>query len=323
MENSKPMNTLTTENLEKYLAFVFETELDVYIREKTLQRMKNTSATLGRNSLIYRPQKKNNSVNISDYMLGAGVIVGIIAFIIGTIIEYNGSGGGFFMLILSAIVGVIYFVIGLIVGGLTIGTVVGLAMLKSESNDINKDYEKRLEEYDAKIAKDNLRVKNEKRQKAALDNEIKAMESALYQTKQNLKKIYNYDVLFPDYQNIYAVSSIYGYINKGRTRSLTFNEQTGDQGAYNIYEYERRMNKIITNTEEILNKLDIVINNQYELANGLKNANARIDSLCSGVSTFMKSAANSLQSIERCQSIIAYNSERTRREMEFIAWMQL
>ena len=314
---------MTLEEIKKYLACAFEMELDVYIQENIIVRMKNTSAKLGLYTAIYKPQRKANNTDISEYMLGAGVIIGLICAVVVAIVEFCTSGGGFGAVILCVIAGIIYGAIGLIVGGLTIGTIFGLIARKLRSNEIEQEYQSSMAEYKKKIDKDNRRVNKEKLQKQALDNEIKAMQVSLKQTRQNLKKIYSYNILNPDYHNIYAVSSIYGYFVKERTKSLSFNEQTGDQGAYNIYEYERRMNKIIMNTEEILNKLDEVIHNQYKLVSGLQKANRQISSLCSGVSSFMEKASDSLQSIERCQSIAAYNSERTRRELEFMTWMQL
>ena len=149
------------------------------------------------------------------------------------------------------------------------------------------------------------------------------MKRQISESQQRLNEIYGYNILFPDYRNICAVSSIYGYLQKGRTCSLAFNEQTGDQGAYNIYEYEMRMNLIITNTQEILNRLDEISVNQYELAEGLRKANSRIDLLCSSVNRHIKNTSQSLSEMQRCQSIIAYNTEQSQKQLEFINWLHL
>lgn len=314
---------VTTENLEKYLSGVFETELNIFVQKKTLKRMENTYAALGKYNKIYKPSQRSANVNVSDYMFMVGAVIAVITAIIGAIVEYVGSSGGFWHLILSGIVGIVYGIMGFIAGGLTIGTAVGLFVLNSEKDKLKQEHTNALAEYDKKVKNDSLRVKRELNQKKTLETEIIAMRSRLKESQNNLARMYAYNILNPDYQNIYAVSSIHGYIVKGRTKGLTFNENTGDQGAYNIYEYERRMNMIITNTEEILNRLDEVVDNQYELAMGLRQANGRINSLCSDVNVFMKRTANSLNSIERCQSVIAYNSEVAKNELAFMNWMSV
>ena len=314
---------MTTQELKRYIESVFDTELNIYVQEKTLNRMKNTYASLGTKKTIREPACQIANVNISSYMGSVGFVIGLVYGIITAIIEYNSSSGPIIKFINA--VGTLFVngIIGFIVGGLTIGTIVGLIIKSSKQKENDSKYNADMQRYRQNISDDEKRVKNELVQKKALGNEIQMMQTRLVDSKNNLKKMYSYGVLNPDYQNIYAVSSIYEYLAKGRTKSLVFDETTGDQGAYNIYEYERRMNMIITNTEEILNKLDDISTNQYELVNGLRNANNRIDSLCSGVSSFMKNTTNSLNSIEHSQSLIAYNTERTNRELEFLTWMHI
>ncbi len=171
------------------------------------------------------------------------------------------------------------------------------------------------------MTKDNRRVNSEVAQKRKLNREIQRMNDRLSKSRRNLTELYRYNILESEYRNIYAVSSIYGYLKKGRTKSLVFNDKTGDQGAYNIYENERRMNIIITNTEEIINRLDAVVQNQYDLAQGLRNAEKKINSMCSDINRFMDNTQSSLSSIQECQSIIAYNSARATRELEYLNWM--
>ena len=108
---------------------------------------------------------------------------------------------------------------------------------------------------------------------------------------------------------------------KGRTHCLQFNENTGDQGAYNIYESERRLDQIITNTEEILVRFDQVILYQQDLAIGLRDAMGKVDALCGNVNTQLKRIQGSVSNIERSQGVIAYNSECAARELEFMNWM--
>lgn len=314
---------MTAEEIKKYLSAVFETELNIYVQENALIRMKNTYKALGNKKAIRKPAQRVSNTDVFGIMWFVGVVVGIIAAIIGAVYEFK-TTSGIIAPVFEAVLGfVIYGIMGVIGGGLTLGSIIALSAKKSDQNKLDEQYKLDLAKYNQNIINDNNRVNKELIQKKALNNEIARMTSMLNQSKNNLREMYSYNVLNGDYQNIYAVSSIYGYFEKGRTRSLTFNEATGDQGAYNIYENEIRMNLIIRNTEEIMTKLDTVINNQYELANGLRSAQGKINSLCSDIGNFIYDTNRKLNEIEYCQSITAYNSEKTARELEFMNWMRV
>ncbi len=314
---------MTAQEITKYLSSVFDVELNVYIQEQTLLRMNNTYNQLGKKRNISRPVQKTAESNTVFIMSASGIIIGIITGIIFAIIEYNKISGFFYRIFRTAIAFVAYGIIGLIAGGFIAGFIISLILKFSKQRKLDKEYDLQMQEYRKKIAIDEKRVKSELNQKALLNNEIERMSDSLNRSKNNLRTIYNYNIINQDYQNIYAVGSMYDYFVKGRTQSLGFNSTTGDQGAYNIYENERRMNLIITNTEEILKRIDTVIQNQYELANGLCEAKNQINNLCAGINKFMTSTENHLNQITECQRITAYNAERSRKELEFITWMQL
>ena len=101
----------------------------------------------------------------------------------------------------------------------------------------------------------------------------------LADSRRKLREIYSYDILATKYRNIVAVASIYEYLKDGRTHSLDINGS--DEGAYNKFEREIRLNKIITNTDIIIQKLDVVIENQQELASVMSSATKSIDKLVS------------------------------------------
>ena len=311
------------ENIEKYLSGVFESELNIYVQEQTLAEMKNTYNRLGIPRRIDKPKMAACETDISFYMLVMGSIGGVLYGLIKNIIEFIRVGGGFWHFILAIIMFIVCFIIGFIVSGLTVGTVAGLIALYVEKQKKEEAYQKDLKSYDAAIERDQRRVRLEKKQKELLYKEISDMEFQIANNKNRLMEIYNYNILYPDYQNIYAVSSIYGYFKKGRTASLTFNSQNGDPGAYNIYENELRANIIIRNTQEIINRLDEIASYQYELADGLQRAHERINSLSSNINSHMKRASESLQNIERCQSVIEYNTAQTKNQLDFMTWLQL
>ncbi len=313
---------MTSQEIKKYLNSVLDIELNIYIQEETLLRMTNTYNDLGIKKNIPKPVKQIPYTDIFSVMFSAGIIVGLISGIVGAIVEFVSNTG--FSAFFNAVIGfVAYGFIGLLAGAFTLGSLVAFFKSRTAKENSNKNYRSQCDEYDMAIAKDRQRVTTELLQKNRLGNEIKRMQDILNNSRKTLSTLYSYNILNRDYRNIYAVASIYGYFEKGRTASLGFNQSNGDQGAYNIYENERRLNLIITNTQEIINKMDTVIQNQYELASGLQEAENKISNLCSGVSNFIYSAENSLKEIEKCQRITAYNSERAARELEYLNWMHI
>ncbi len=310
------MNTLTGESLKKYLHCLLETELNVYIQKELISNMTCTYNSLGKKRSIRKPKLENDDIPYLPIMVIVGIIGGIIVGLINSIPEASGGFWNFIGAILTFIVtAIVYFFIT----GIGIGGVISLIIFFINKSQRHAKYKDDMADYNDDLKKDENRVEREKKKACALLTEINAAKKRLSEAEANLKKMYSYNVLSYDYRNIYAVSSMYGYLEKGRTRCLGFDPLTGDQGAYNIYENECRLDLIITNTEEIIRKLDTVIDNQYYLANGLSRANNTISKLSSSVDQTI----NSLSNIERCQEVIAYNSAQSRKELEFLTWMTI
>ncbi len=314
---------MTTAEIKKYLHSALEIELNIYTQKEIISRMENTCRDLGYKGNIQKPQKSNGGTDTFFIMGFVGVIVGIITAIVTAIIEYN-SADGVFEGIIYAIIGfVAYGVLGIIIGGLTLGTLVAVLVSISNKKKCSKEYDQAFDKYLTDIAVDDTRVKRELIQKKHLKNEITRITNQLNDSKKNLQTLYSYNIVNPDYRNIYAISSFYSYFEKGRTASLGFNPNNGDQGAYNIYENERRMDLIITNTDEILNKLDMVMENQRTLANGLQRAQKKVGVLCDQLGDFIYTAGNNIEQIKECQKITAYYSEKSAQELSYLSWMHL
>ncbi len=313
---------MTPDELLKYLNGCLESELSIYTLENTINQLYRQYNYLGSKKSFRAPDKKKSDIIELFFSIAptSGVICGIIQAIAAFICEFD---GGFFDFFVAAFVAVVLAVFAFLGCGAIIGVVGAIITHVKQKKQYEQDYKSALAKYNKDIKNDNARVTLEKHKKKALGAEIQALEECLARSKRHLSQMYSYHVISPDYWNICAVSSFYGYFSKGRTQCLQFNPKTGDQGAYNIYETERRLNKIITNTQEIIKRLDEVINNQYDLAYGLQKAAQRIESLCGSVNSHMNRISNTLNSIDRCQSVIAYNSEIAARELEFANWMRI
>ena len=314
-------NNISVENLEKYLSGVLNMELNIYIQEKMINKLTSKYYSLAKPRNITEPKLKRSTLAFMPYIEGVGFVCAVITTIVTFIIGYNRGMRGFFNTINNLFTAIVFGFIALIVGGVVIGSIVAFCVQKKENDNYCKEHQKQKEIYNYQLEVDNKRVKREQVQKNALLKEINSLQAAQNTSKKNLSNLYNYNILEAEYQNIFAVSSIYGYIKKGRTRSLIY--QNGDQGAYNIYESERRLDKIITNTDEIITKLNETINYQYELTVGLRDANIKINSLYSNVTNHLNGLSDSLDSVKQCQSVISYNSQKAAEEAEFVKWMHV
>lgn len=119
------------------------------------------------------------------------------------------------------------------------------------------NYDKEMQKYNDKVQQ--LKIILEQKQ-----NTLKVKYTQLLelhnQTTEALDKLYSFDIIYPKYRNIIAVSSISEYFDSGRCDSFT-----GPNGAYNMYEDELKQNLIISNLEAINDNLESIKNNQYSL----------------------------------------------------------
>ena len=96
--------------------------------------------------------------------------------------------------------------------------------------------------------------------------------------KDALSQMYAMDILYPKYQNIVAVATIYEYIDSGRCSELT-----GPNGAYNLYESELRANLIIGSLSQINQNLQGIRENQFALYTLIEESNRSVTRLLSGI----------------------------------------
>jgi len=110
-------------------------------------------------------------------------------------------------------------------------------------NQRASEYEDEMRSYQAQQNEDNLRISQESAQKQLYEDQSSELNNLISHTKETLSILYGMNVLHKKYQNLVAVASVYDYLSTGRTTSLA---RTGnDPGAYNIYEEDVRIGKIM------------------------------------------------------------------------------
>ncbi len=116
------------------------------------------------------------------------------------------------------------------------------------------------------------------------------------------------NIIYPKYNNFIAITTFYEYFLTGRCDSLT-----GSTGAYNLYENELRSNIIIDKLDIIIEKLDNIKENQYQMYCVLNEINEMQKNICSSLDKVVDeitSISKSAKNIETLSSVTAYNTTK-------------
>lgn len=140
----------------------------------------------------------------------------------------------------------------------------------------------------------------------------------LQKEKENLKNLYDLEIVHPKYQNIIAISSFIDYFSTERCDNFV-----GVNGVYNLFETEKRLDRIIIQLENTTEQLEQIKKNQfamYKLINEInKHTSVIINNLNSiGDRYFTKMNDTSLAAakILKSQEISNLNSLITNELLE-------
>ena len=193
--------------------------------------------------------------------------------------------------------------------GLVIGIIVGI------NQKLKDNSEKALaeQEYlDAK-AREHRRICSEKKQAEQLmvvKNELIVKNR---QTQSLLQEYYSKNILYGAYQNITAVCSIYEYLKSGKCSQLQ-----GHEGAYVLYDHERRLDRIVEGLDRISVQLEQIKHNQFMMYSAFQEANRTLTHIENELNEQVR-----LQKFNAAQnSIIAYNTAVAAKELHMSNWLK-
>ena len=127
----------------------------------------------------------------------------------------------------------------------------------------------------------------------------------------NLKQLYALGYVYPKYRNLVAVSSFYEYLDSGRCDALE-----GADGAYNVYENELRLDRIIDKLDVIIKKLDQIIKTQYKLYTELVKVNENITELKTSIDEGIQSIKTQVENSSRRISELSYGLAEMNEEID-------
>lgn len=172
----------------------------------------------------------------------------------------------------------------------------------------NKVYREDMKRYKDQLNNYNKSVENEKKRLVEVDKEkkylllqVNELNNTLKSTKNTLKEFYDSNnFIYPKYQNMLAVTQILEYLQSERCYTLK-----GPDGAYNLYETELRMNRIIGNLTHILNNLQEIKYTQYMIYEEICRGNEIAEQILNEID----SSNGMIQQIQVNSAVAAYNSQ--------------
>lgn len=249
-------------NTKEYLRDVLELEKTLYTLNTAIGYLKKREKRLGIAANIEKP---NQNLGADGIEMGAyrAVIVGGCGILFGLFVGFVEEGPFGFVykeFWICVLISTVLFTI--------IGFIFGFIEGKCSYGDKKKAYEIEVARYNEIVRRDNLRVNNDLKKKKKIRAQILSLDNKRGEISIVLSKMYGLNVLYPKYRNLVAVATIYEYFDAGRCSTLQ-----GHEGAYNIYETELRLNRIIAKLDDILRSLEEIKVNQYEIYKAVKEGN--------------------------------------------------
>lgn len=293
--------------LIRYLENIIELEQTKYVWGEMIRRIDTTINQLGCPGWI--KQEPVEKASFPEIVGGAASIVGVIGLIVGALVGLFSTGNIFqkaWNLIEKGIVFCIY--------GAVAGAVLGFIVFAIDKRRENISRKAAYQEYLDGKARDAKRVMSEKQQAERLKEVKKNLVRQQTCTDGLLHQYYSKNFIYSSYQNFAAVCSICEYLKSGKCDRLQ-----GHEGAYVLYDNERRLERIVERLDDIAARLDQIKNTQYMLYNAIQEGNRVTERVLQEAYK-----QTQLQSFSAEQNAIAaYNSEIIAREANMSNWLKV
>ena len=298
---------LSREELLEYLEIAIEFEKQSYIQEHTIKGIEDCCRGLGRKKNIKKPTapyiEEPEEVNQAIGVIGIAVALIIFSLLAS---DCLGSCTGFFS------------IVGIILG------IFGAATLVIIKKKTNEDYYSLITEYEREKAEAEQAEKIEEAVakrgliKKHKYEEAKAEIEDLYKkTNKEKQEFYKVGVLDDVYWgDLPAICSFYQYLKSERCYSLK-----GHEGAYNMYETEKRLDKIVDNLEIVIEKLEQIEYNQRQLYVAITDGMDRMSNMLSGISEGIDKMGSTLNSIKEQGAVAAEYQRQAAASAKSMEWM--
>lgn len=114
-----------------------------------------------------------------------------------------------------------------------------------------------------------------------------------------------------------ALCTLYQYLKAGQTYTLRRDNKTGDQGAYNIYENAYLAGLIMKKLDDVLDKMDVIIQNQNEIVRTMRESNQKIQALETSVINETNRLGKQIERSNENQAVLQYKVEQNNNLLSF------
>jgi len=242
-----------TKELKEYLGYVLETENDIYALKVTLAKTEKHINSLGhtRNIQLAKDaglEKRFFSVAfLLFWTTFFGLCIMALFWAIGSLFSVAFEGSTLVLIgVMSA------------AGAFICGIATNISVRKA-----NKNYNAEVQaQYLNAQIQDNIRVANELVQKNDARNYHTTITNQLEETEQILKKLYDLNIINPEYRGLRPISMFYQYFDTDRCMTLSVCPVTGHEGAYNLYEAEKQRSTITSQLNTVIDHLETIKDTQ-------------------------------------------------------------
>lgn len=323
---------MNDKDLIEHVSMLADMEDNIYLKKNLLAELKKLSNGYGLPSNISKPSLPVLRIYSDRDDIGCG---GVITFvIIGALLCFWGIKLLASPSLLAFLPGICLTLSGgcivLVALVMTPNAFKGKQQEKEAASQYKidmKNYDEAMIQYEQDLLDDKARVTREIIAKKFIESEIESVERRLSESQKRLQEMYNFGVVYPKYRNLVMINSICEYLKSGRCNSLD-----GPDGAYNILENEMRLDRIILQLDQVIERLDQIRMNQYLLYSAIQTANntareiiqsikeiaTKIDSLTIKDYDYTEQ----IQAIQATSSLTAYNIERVNKELHYMNRMK-
>lgn len=247
---------MNAEQLKEYLGIVVDMEKECFLQEQLRRQLEWQISSLGNPGYI-APVKEPDIPGLSD--MGTMIFLLLIAFVIGLPIGF----------VLSLFID--FSIIQIAGIFTTIIAFLSIIVLQVNEGAKQRQYEADLQTYQQAVDENQRRVQEELNISAFLKQELDTLNKRSKQSQETLWELYSKNIIFPKYRSFVMVATIYEYFCSGRCSSLE-----GHEGAYNILEMELRLNRIISQLDQVISQLEAIKNNQYIIYSAIQESNQKL-----------------------------------------------
>lgn len=314
-------------NLKKGVSILYDMELNNYLMTRSIGELEKVIAELRQQPTYYEPLKPENRYSIAKDV-GRAVLICLALMIMlggfcGVISCISLGEHADVPDIILRFIYVSFVVFG--IGGqicipiaCLIGRAVGKVKSKKEQKIIDNQHIVNCKAKKAELA---LLEQNNYKESLLLSEEKESIVKRLVESTQKLNGFYEKVGIDSKYRNIVPIGYMNEFIRLGIASKLE-----GTDGLYYLIMKELRWDQIQCSLEEIVFKLDTLVDNQRAIYYEILDMNSKCDKLVNLARRGVSLAVQQQQTLEQIQhdnAIAAYNMERVRSELEFSNYLNM